>query len=103
MAIPNNIIRRSSLMSVAMVIVSVFASETVAKDLNPQPEPPGTFKMLIAPHSGFQLNPQPEPPGSIKKHVGSSLKLNPQPEPPGLFRTFRPRDWQGLNPQPEPP
>lgn len=57
----------------------VAAQELGDKAINPQPEPPGKYKMI---------NPQPEPPGKVKM-------INPQPEPPGKAKM--------INPQPEPP
>ena len=105
MTASNRLTRHACLVSVVLVTAGAFTSQTIAKDLNPQPEPPGSNRVFVFPGASFKLNPQPEPPGSNRTLIAprSRLKLNPQPEPPGSFKIFRPRDWQGLNPQPEPP
>ena len=103
MATTNKLVRRARFAGVAVATAGAITGQVIAKDLNPQPEPPGSSKVLIVPRSNFMLNPQPEPPGSFGTHRSLDwLGLNPQPEPPSKG-TYRPREWQGLNPQPEPP
>jgi hypothetical protein len=103
MAPTGTLVRRVRLASIAVATAGVLTGPVIAEDLNPQPEPPSSNKMLQSPGTSFRLNPQPEPPGSSRTHRPLDwLGLNPQPEPPSK-RTFRPQDWQGLNPQPEPP
>ena len=105
MATTDKLVRRVSLASIAVATVGALTGQVIAKDLNPQPEPPGSNRMLLLPGTSFRLNPQPEPPGSFRALIspGGSLMLNPQPEPPGSSKLRRSRSWQGLNPQPEPP
>ena len=62
------------------------ANPVQMRGLNPQPEPPGIFRMS-GNHDSTWLNPQPEPPGSFRMSGNhGSAWLNPQPEPPGSFR-----------------